>query len=104
MRAGDVLREVVKWFPELTEEDKNARYPESKKKIVPSVVKWSKKNLILRGEIFPPRVANEPGVWELTQKGLARAKNEAAGWNARYTLHTDAVIVDETPPRATESS
>src|SRR5580700_1052668 len=47
MRARDVLREALRWFPDLTKEDKNARYPGSRKKIVPSVIKWSKKNLVL---------------------------------------------------------
>jgi hypothetical protein len=99
MRARDVLREVARWFPELTEEDKTARYPGSKKKIVPSVIKWSKKNLVLRGEIFPPRVASEVGAWELTEKGLQRAKEGAGVWRATYSVH-DAILIQKVEDRS----
>jgi hypothetical protein len=96
MRAKAVLQEVTgpKWFPNLSEEDRKARYPRSKRKIVESVAKWSKKDLVLSNQIYSPQEVTNPGMWKLTAKGLARAKVDASGWTARYAVHEDAIVIE----------
>ena len=93
-RALTVVREVSSsiWFPKLTGDDREARYIHSHKKIVSSVVRWCRENLVLRNEIFPPGYECRAGTWRSTPKGLARAKENATQWTPRYTLH-DAVII-----------
>jgi len=89
-----VIKEVsTKWFSRLSEDDRNARYPESRKKITQTIIKFARKNLVMKGEIFP--VGGVPlGIWRATQKGLERGLREKDGWRARYSLH-DSVIVEE---------
>ena len=65
-----VLEEVEnKWFRELTEIDLKAVYPESKKKIVETIIKFSRKNLVVEGEIHPVSEENF-GTWRATAKGI----------------------------------
>jgi hypothetical protein len=76
LEAKVVLKEVEsKWFSELTETDLKALYLLSRKKIVQSIIKFSKKNLIVRGEIYPVSEENF-GTWKATPKGLERAIKE----------------------------
>src|SRR5580704_16865430 len=45
LRTAEVLREITsKWYAKLNDEDRRARYPGSRQKIVSSVIKFSKKN------------------------------------------------------------
>jgi len=79
-----VLKEVEnKWFRELTDTDLNAVYPESKKKIVETIIKFSRKNLVVRGEIHPVSEENF-GTWRATAKGIERALNEEGNWVPKY--------------------
>src|ERR1700730_17595858 len=79
-----VLKEVEnKWFKELTDIDLKAVYPESKKKIVETIIKFSRKNLVVKGEIHPLREKNF-GTWRATSKGIERALKEGGSWVAKY--------------------
>jgi hypothetical protein len=79
-----VLKEVAsKWFKELSLEDLMAVYPESKKKIVETIIKFSRKNLIGRGEIHPVSEENF-GTWRATSKGIERALEEGGSWVPKY--------------------
>ena len=49
-----------------------AVYPESKKKIVETIIKFSRKNLVGKGEIHPVSEENF-GTWRATSKGIERA-------------------------------
>jgi len=96
VRTKIVLMEVkgAKWFSKLEDDDRNARYPGSRKKIVDSIIKWSKKNLVAKGEIFPPGDGCPVGVWKVTLRGLNRAKEEIGDWCPAYSIH-DAIIFEE---------
>jgi hypothetical protein len=94
MRAKVVIRQVkTKWFNRLNPVDCVARYPFSRKKITDTVVKFSKKNLALKHEVFPVSEEIPLGNWKITQKGLVRVRNEIGGWTARYGYH-DAIIIE----------
>ncbi|MFI5420851.1 MAG: hypothetical protein ACHQ1H_07770 [Nitrososphaerales archaeon] len=96
IRTYIVLHEVkTKWFPELTVTDTNAVYPESKKKIVDSVIKFAKKHLIMRGEVFPPSAENPMGIWRATSLGVERALKEAGNWVPKYTDVNSLVQTEE---------
>jgi hypothetical protein len=79
-----VLKEVEsKWFKELTVTDLKAVYPESKKKIVETIIKFSRKNLVVKGEIHPASEENF-GTWRATSKGIERALKEGGSWIPKY--------------------
>jgi hypothetical protein len=96
VRTRDVIQEVrgEKWFGGLNDDDRQARYPSSKKKIVDSVIKYARKNLTLKGDIFPVGRGSSLGAWKITQKGLERVVMHARDWSPRYSTH-DAVIIEE---------
>ncbi|HXQ92831.1 MAG TPA: hypothetical protein VN739_07470 [Nitrososphaerales archaeon] len=96
VQTRTVLQEVrsARWFGKLDDDDRKARYQGSRRKITDSVIKWSKKNLVAKGEIFPPGDGCQVGVWKITQKGLKRAKEEITGWSPFYSYH-DAIINEE---------
>ncbi|HXQ92796.1 MAG TPA: hypothetical protein VN739_07295 [Nitrososphaerales archaeon] len=91
-----VLQEVrdAKWFGKLDNDDRAALYSRSKRKITDSVIKWSKKNLVAKGEIFPAGEGCEVGVWKATPIGLNRVKEEIGSWSPSYSYH-DAIIIEE---------
>src|SRR5579872_871313 len=94
VRALSVVREVASsaWFPQLTDEDRNARYPASRKKIVSTVIRWARENLVLKRELYPPgEEGAEAGTWRATTKGLARATGQCSDWTAKYNFR-DALI------------
>ncbi|MFI5421812.1 MAG: hypothetical protein ACHQ1H_12655, partial [Nitrososphaerales archaeon] len=76
LQTNVVLKEVAsKWFKELSLEDLMAVYPESKKKIVETIIKFSRKNLVVKGEIHPVSEENF-GTWKATSKGIERTLKE----------------------------
>jgi len=92
-----VLQEVKskKWFSRLDDDDCSARYPGSKKKIVDSVIKFARKNLVIKGDIYPAGEGGKPiGVWRITPKGADKAELLRALWTPRYAVH-DALIIEE---------
>jgi hypothetical protein len=85
MPTAEVLREVKeKWFPALDADDLRAVYPESKKKVVDTVVKFARKHLVAKGQIYPVGSENPVGTWKATSSGIERAFKDQEGWHARY--------------------
>jgi len=95
--TGQVLQELqsAKWFGELDEDDRQARYETSKRKIVSTVIKYAKKTLAMKGEVFQVGEAGPLGVWKITAKGLERATMLQAGWKPRYSFHNAIKIEEE---------
>ena len=90
-----VLQEVssAKWFDKLSADDRNARYSGSKRKIVDSVIKFARKNLVIKGEIFPAGDGGKPiGVWRITQNGMDKAEYLGGRWTPKYSDHDDVII------------
>jgi len=95
MSTKDVIKEVsTKWFDSLTEDDRRARYPASGKKIIQSIIKFSRKNLVLKRQIFPVGGGRPLGVWMLTPLGVERAMKGKGEWMPKFTNH-DAIIIEE---------
>ncbi|MFI5421378.1 MAG: hypothetical protein ACHQ1H_10470 [Nitrososphaerales archaeon] len=76
VRAKTVVEEVASalWFPKLTEDDRRARYVRSHKKIVSTIIRWSRENLVLRGEVYAPGSECTEGFWRATPKGTVARK------------------------------
>jgi len=85
-----------RWFGELCDEDLQARYSESKRKIVEITIRFARKNLELKGELYPPSDKHPAGGWESTMKGQMRLGawivRREKSWTAKYSLHKNAVI------------
>jgi len=103
--AKKVIEELTttsreRWFPELNEDDLQARHPNSKRKIVEIAIRFARKNLELREELYPPSDKHPAGTWEVAMKGKMRlggwrVRGEGS-WRAKYSVHTDAIIPVET--------
>jgi hypothetical protein len=91
MRTKTIIQEVItNWFNDLSEEDRRARYADSKKKVTQTIIKFSKKNLALKDQVF-----SEPiGTWRITPKGVERVMKSRGEWVPRYSFH-DAIIIEE---------
>jgi hypothetical protein len=90
----EVLSEVTKWFDRLDQNDRIALYPHSKKKITQTIIKYSRKNLVLKGQILPAGESNPVGIWRITPKGLERVMKGREEWAPKYSSH-DAIIIEE---------
>jgi hypothetical protein len=95
MRTKSVLNEIRcgKWFEELTTEDKEVVYEKSRKNVFDSIVKFSKKVLVIEKQVCPVGDATEVGVWKITQSGVERANKEGADWRPTFSLH-EAIELD----------
>jgi hypothetical protein len=90
-----VIQEVIseKWF-KLSDDDLKARYPKSKRKIVPTVIKYARKKIVLKGAIQPVGENVPIGTWRATRQGLGWfATKRSEEWKPRYSTH-DAIIED----------
>jgi hypothetical protein len=100
LQTNVVLMEVAStWFKELTETDLKAVYRESKKRIVETIIKFSRKNLVDKEEIHPVSEENF-GTWKATSKGIERALKEGGSWLPKYVeVHSmiEAKDAGETP-------
>ncbi len=96
VRTRDALREVSGgvWYPKLNDDDRRARYSASRKKIVDSVIKFAKKNLVLKGEIYAVDEDQPAVIWRITRKGLLRSAMEGNNWSPRYVIHEDAIVIE----------
>jgi len=94
MSTRTVIKEVTRRFDRLSEDDRRACYPESRKKIVDSVIKFARKNLVMKEEIFPAGEKNPIGVWKITPKGAEKVIALEESWRPRYSVH-DAIIIEE---------
>jgi hypothetical protein len=93
-----VIKQVTqsgKWFTNLTDDDLEARHPHSQRKIVETTLKFSRKNLALKGQLLP--ASPIPGIWKMTEQGLKRARDpgQTAGWMEKYSVR-NAIILEDT--------
>jgi len=96
MPTAAVLREVrEKWYPALDAEDLSAIYPESRKKVVDTVVKFARKHLVAKGQVYAPSEENPVGTWHATSKGIERAFTEREGWLPRYVEVHSLIVYKE---------
>jgi hypothetical protein len=58
------------------------------------VIKYARKNLVMKGEIYPAGEDKPAGIWIATPGGLERILREGSGWTPRYANH-DAIIIEE---------
>jgi hypothetical protein len=85
METKLVLRKIRrKFYPELSKVDVEAVYP-SGKKVFETVVKFAKKHLVEKGEIYPVGSNGlQIGIWKPTPKGCERAFLEGERWHPEF--------------------
>jgi|SRR5579872_2447117 len=103
LKTKYVLHQVkTEWFKELGETDLSGVYEESKKGIVDTVIKYARKHLIQKGELYAPSEENPIGTWRATPKGIRRAQSELEGWSPAY-VQVSAMIKVEMEDSPNES-
>jgi len=80
LKMKEAIEKVEKYFEELTDEDKASRLESGGNRWV-NRVQWVRQRLVERGELRSP----EWGVWEITDKGRIRIKNEWPNWKPEYS-------------------
>jgi hypothetical protein len=84
-----------KFYPALTLKDLEARYQKSGKKIIDSIIKFAKKHLVLRGEVYALGTLCNRGTWKITPLGLERMLKDESSWFPKYSEYLGYVPVDE---------
>jgi len=98
LRTRIVLKDVEsKWFKELTATDLGAVYPQSRRKVVDTIVKFSRKTLVEKGQIHPANGENF-GIWKATRAGIDRAMKEGGLWMPKYARIFSMVETEEEEP------
>lgn len=101
LSAREVIVEILSngdWFDDLTEDDLQARYPNSRRKIVETRIKFARKNLTLKNQLYPcDETRDHPlGIWQIADDGLDRLKkNGDEEWKPKYSVLEDAIILLE---------
>jgi len=67
-RPSDLYDRVARHFSQLTQADREARYPRTGQLIWPNKVQWVRNRLVRRGGID----ASTRGIWKITERGRAR--------------------------------
>lgn len=91
-KAQDIYPEVRKHFPQLSEADIAEPLPSGGNKWT-NRIQWARQRLIEHGEVSSPG----HGIWAITDKGLARLKEEAS---AQKTIPTAVPQTAAGPPPA----
>jgi hypothetical protein len=95
LKTKYVLQQVkTTWFKELSETDLLGVYEESKKGIIDTVVKYARKHLIQKGELYAPSEENPIGTWRATPKGVKRVQSELEGWSPAYVQVSAMIKVE----------
>jgi len=91
------VREQVKreYYPKLSREDLEARYQNSGKKVTDSVIKFAKKHLVLRGQVYAIGPDCEMGTWKISSLGLERLLREENTWIPKYSEYLAYVPIEE---------
>jgi hypothetical protein len=97
MKTKEVLQDLRNgpWFDRLNSLDKAGIYELSRKNVFDSVVKFSRKALVFKKELFPVEVSGI-GIWKATVAGVERSSHEGPTWKATYSLR-EALIEEFTP-------
>ncbi len=64
-KPSELYNKVARHFPQLTQVDKEARYPKSGLLIWPNRVQWARNDLVKKGELD----ASTRGIWRITDRG-----------------------------------
>ena len=98
MRTSDVLRELrnSEWYGEsLRSLDFRGVYPHSHKSIFDTTIKFARKDLTLKRQLFPIGEECKQGWWKLTPLGRERAVCDGQSWAPKFTIRAALVeIVD----------
>jgi hypothetical protein len=94
VRTSAVLKELKEnFFKELSPVDLGARYPRSRKGVVDTSLKFGRKNLVQRGEVFPVGNSGSPvGIWRICEKGKRRLEKEMGAWAPKYVHHSNLLV------------
>jgi hypothetical protein len=96
LKTKEVLRQVkAHWLQELSETDLAAVYAESKKKVADTIIKYARKHLVEKGELYAPSEDNPIGIWRATAKGMNRALSEQESWKPCYVRVTAVIEIEE---------
>ena len=84
----EAIRRVERFFPDLTEEDKQKRYQVSGHPVWSLRVRWARQSLVSKGYLY-----REPkGTWRITPEGQTYLEEKWTSWQPRYSGYE----VDET--------
>jgi len=98
LRTKIVLKELEsKWFKELTTTDLGAVYPQSRRKVVETIIKFSRKTLVEKGQIHPA-TGGKFGIWKVTQAGIDRTMKAGGGWIPKYARIFSMIEAEEEKP------
>jgi len=84
--TGVVLTEVKKRY-DFSKTDLAAIYASSGKRIIDSIIKFSRKNLIEKAEVYPIGKGCIEGIWKATPRGLQRAATVVGDWTPVYSKY-----------------
>lgn len=86
VRTREVVSQVKReWYKALSLDDFTAVYPKSGKRVVDTIIKFSRKHLVLKGQVYSVGVASKQGIWKATQLGLERAGRARDIWTPKYS-------------------
>ena len=83
-RTKDALRKVKKRY-NFSERDLAGRYAISQQRVIDTIIKFGRKNLVEKREVYPSGGNCLVGVWKITPKGAERVLRERASWTPKYT-------------------
>jgi hypothetical protein len=106
MRTKEVLEQLKNghWFEELSERDLGAVYEKSHKNLFDSIAKFSRKDLVIKKQLYSIGPECEMGVWKITRSGIERAQKEGPGWRPTYAMHQALEMDSELPQSSLESN
>jgi hypothetical protein len=79
-----VLRQVQRRY-NFSQKDLAGRYAISGSSVVDTIIKYARKNLVMRNEVFASGVKCTVGEWKITRKGKERALRECSEWAPKYS-------------------
>jgi len=95
LRTKIVLNNVEsKWFKELSTIDLGAVYPHSRRKVVDTIIKYSRKTLVEKGQILPADGENH-GIWKATTIGIDRTMKAEIKWIPKYVRVFSMIEAEE---------
>ncbi len=98
MRTSDVLRELrgSTWYGEaLKSQDFRGVYPHSRKSIFDTTIKFARKDLILKRQLFPIGGECQQGWWKLAPLGRDRAIRDGQSWTPKFTTRAALIEIAE---------
>jgi len=105
MKTKFVLKKIRReYYPELSRMDIEAVYAESRKKVFESIVKFAKKHLVEKREIYLAGSDGiEIGIWKPTPKGCERAFLYGERWQPEFKEYAAFLPSEDLEPRKTSA-